>query len=52
MIDKKRNKPAISFHKPWLGGDGEGELIDTLRSGWLTVGPKAKNKVITRGFPQ
>ncbi|HUN58049.1 MAG TPA: DegT/DnrJ/EryC1/StrS aminotransferase family protein [Candidatus Binataceae bacterium] len=32
----------IPFHRPAIGPDEEREVIDTLRSGWITTGPKAK----------
>jgi dTDP-4-amino-4,6-dideoxygalactose transaminase len=32
----------IPFHRPSIGPDEEREVIDTLRSGWITTGPKAK----------
>jgi dTDP-4-amino-4,6-dideoxygalactose transaminase len=32
----------IPFHRPSIGPDEEHEVIDTLRSGWITTGPKAK----------
>jgi dTDP-4-amino-4,6-dideoxygalactose transaminase len=32
----------IPFHRPAIGADEEREVIDTLRSGWITTGPKAK----------
>ncbi|WP_433717417.1 DegT/DnrJ/EryC1/StrS family aminotransferase (plasmid) [Nocardia sp. CA-084685] len=33
---------ALPFALPLLGDAEEAEVIDTLRSGWLTTGPKAK----------
>jgi len=32
----------IPFHRPSIGPEEEREVIDTLRSGWITTGPKAK----------
>lgn len=32
----------LPFHSPWLGKEEEREILDTLRSGWLTTGPKTK----------
>ncbi|HTT76014.1 MAG TPA: DegT/DnrJ/EryC1/StrS aminotransferase family protein [Candidatus Binataceae bacterium] len=32
----------IPFHRPAIGAEEEREVIDTLRSGWITTGPKAK----------
>lgn len=32
----------VPFHRPALGPEEEREVIDTLRSGWITTGPKAK----------
>jgi dTDP-4-amino-4,6-dideoxygalactose transaminase len=32
----------VAFHRPSIGQDEEREVLDTLRSGWITTGPKAK----------
>jgi dTDP-4-amino-4,6-dideoxygalactose transaminase len=32
----------VPFHRPAIGPDEEREVLDTLRSGWITTGPKAK----------
>ena len=32
----------VAFHRPSIGEDEEREVLDTLRSGWLTTGPKVK----------
>ncbi len=32
----------VPFHRPVLGQEEEREVLDTLRSGWLTTGPKTK----------
>jgi dTDP-4-amino-4,6-dideoxygalactose transaminase len=32
----------IPFHRPAVGPDEEREVLDALRSGWITTGPKAK----------
>ncbi|OQA80722.1 MAG: UDP-4-amino-4-deoxy-L-arabinose--oxoglutarate aminotransferase [bacterium ADurb.Bin243] len=32
----------IPFHKAWFGPEEENEILDTLRSGWITTGPKTK----------
>jgi dTDP-4-amino-4,6-dideoxygalactose transaminase len=32
----------IPFHRPWIGPQEEAEIIDTLRSGWLTTGAKTR----------
>lgn len=32
----------LPFHRPSLGPEEEAEVLDTLRSGWLTTGPKTK----------
>ena len=32
----------VPFHRPTIGLEEEREVIDTLRSGWLTTGPKTK----------
>ena len=37
-------KPAqyISFSPPAIGEEEEREVLDSLRSGWITTGPKVK----------
>jgi len=30
----------IPFHKPYITDDEVGQVLDTVRSGWLTMGPK------------
>jgi dTDP-4-amino-4,6-dideoxygalactose transaminase len=43
MQKKSGTKTAETFchfHRPWLGEEEEREIIDTLRSGWLTTGAK------------
>jgi dTDP-4-amino-4,6-dideoxygalactose transaminase len=32
----------VPFHRPSLGPEEEQEVLDTLRSGWITTGPRAK----------
>jgi dTDP-4-amino-4,6-dideoxygalactose transaminase len=32
----------IPFHRPAIGPEEEREVVDALRSGWITTGPKAK----------
>lgn len=32
----------LSFHRPYIAKDEIQEVIDTLKSGWLTTGPKTK----------
>ncbi len=32
----------IPFHRPTLGPEEEQEVLETLRSGWLTTGPRCK----------
>jgi dTDP-4-amino-4,6-dideoxygalactose transaminase len=32
----------VAFHRPSMGPEEEREVIDALRSGWITTGPKAK----------
>lgn len=34
------NKDYLLFHKPFITEDEINEMIDTLRSGWLSMGPK------------
>ncbi|MBL8302010.1 MAG: DegT/DnrJ/EryC1/StrS family aminotransferase, partial [Ideonella sp.] len=35
-------QPYVPFALPDIGEDEIAEVVDTLRSGWLTTGPKAK----------
>jgi perosamine synthetase len=35
-------QPFIAFHKPSIGEDEIAAVVDTLRSGWLTMGPKTR----------
>src|SRR5262245_23245240 len=30
----------LPFHRPWIDDADIAEVVDTLRSGWLTMGPK------------
>lgn len=32
----------VPFHRPWIGQEEEREVLDSLRSGWLTTGPKTR----------
>ena len=34
------NKDFLLFHKPFIAEDEIDEMVDTLRSGWLSMGPK------------
>jgi len=36
------NRPFIPFHRPSIGQEEIDEVIATLRSGWLTTGPRAE----------
>ncbi len=41
MMAKKSGLPEfLAFHRPYLGSEEIEEVVDTLRSGWLTLGPK------------
>ncbi len=33
---------TVSFYKPSIGAEEIAEVIDTLKGGWLTTGPKTK----------
>jgi dTDP-4-amino-4,6-dideoxygalactose transaminase len=35
------NDPFIHFHRPSIGEEEITEVVETLRSGWLTTGPRA-----------
>lgn len=32
----------LPYHKPFLGAEEEASILDSMRSGWLTTGPKTK----------
>jgi dTDP-4-amino-4,6-dideoxygalactose transaminase len=32
----------LPFHRPWIDDEEIAEVVDTLRSGWLTLGPKTQ----------
>jgi dTDP-4-amino-4,6-dideoxygalactose transaminase len=34
------NEPFIHFHRPSIGEEEISEVVETLRSGWLTTGPR------------
>lgn len=34
------NKDFLLFHKPFISEDEVNEIVDTIRSGWLSMGPK------------
>lgn len=34
------NKDFLLFHKPFISEDEVNEIVDTVRSGWLSMGPK------------
>ncbi len=40
--DNTPNLPFLPFALPEIGEDEIAEVVDTLRSGWITTGPKAK----------
>src|SRR5688572_2684911 len=33
---------SVPFHRPSIGDEEIAEVVDTLRSGWLTTGPKVE----------
>ena len=37
-----RREEFLPFHKPYLGEEEIAEVVDTLKSGWLTLGPKTR----------
>jgi len=42
LIESEKTKPFLPFALPLIGKEEEDEVIDTLRSGWITTGPKTK----------
>ena len=41
-LQSKTSDKYVPFHRPSLGVEEEREVVDTLRSGWLTTGSKTK----------
>ncbi len=39
-MSETRRQEVLPFHRPFLGEEEIAEVVDTLRSGWLTMGPK------------
>lgn len=37
-----RRQTFLPYHQPLLGADEEASILETMRSGWLTTGPKTK----------
>ncbi len=37
-----RRQTFLPYHQPLLGADEEASVLETMRSGWLTTGPKTK----------
>ena len=37
------NDPFIHFHRPSIGEEEINEVVETLRSGWLTTGPSRRS---------
>jgi dTDP-4-amino-4,6-dideoxygalactose transaminase len=43
-LDKPpKSGPYTPLHEPWIGEEEEQEMLETLRSGWLTTGERTKN---------
>jgi dTDP-4-amino-4,6-dideoxygalactose transaminase len=38
----ERSELTVPFHRPSIGEEEIAEVVDTLRSGWLTTGPKVE----------
>jgi dTDP-4-amino-4,6-dideoxygalactose transaminase len=39
---KTRLPEFLPFHRPYMGEEEIAEVVDTLKSGWLTMGPKTQ----------
>jgi dTDP-4-amino-4,6-dideoxygalactose transaminase len=37
-----RRATFLPYHQPWLGPEEEASVLETMRSGWITTGPKTK----------
>ncbi|MFQ5904323.1 MAG: DegT/DnrJ/EryC1/StrS family aminotransferase, partial [Candidatus Binatia bacterium] len=46
----KKSNDLTPLHQPWLGEEEEKEILETLRSGWLTAGPRTRE--FERGFAE
>jgi dTDP-4-amino-4,6-dideoxygalactose transaminase len=42
MNDRSKDAPFLPFALPDIGEEEIAEVVDSLRSGWITTGPKAK----------
>ncbi len=40
MKDRPRRETFLPFSRPMIGEEEIAEVVDTLRSGWVTTGPK------------
>jgi perosamine synthetase len=40
QVTRLRRETFLPFHRPWIDEDEIQEVVHTLRSGWLTMGPK------------
>jgi perosamine synthetase len=41
-MSEKQEQPFLAFHRPNVGEEEIAAVVDTLRSGWLTMGPKTR----------
>ena len=41
-MEKKHSKRAISFSPPDIGDAEIAEVVEALKSGWITTGPRTK----------
>ncbi|MBP7503355.1 MAG: DegT/DnrJ/EryC1/StrS family aminotransferase, partial [Aquabacterium sp.] len=42
MSSASASQPFLPFALPEIGEEEIAEVVDTLRSGWVTTGPKAR----------
>jgi len=42
-MSDKQEQPFLSLHRPNIGEEEIAAVVDTLRSGWLTMGPKTRS---------
>ena len=40
QVTRPERETFLPFHQPWIGEEEIEEVVQTLRSGWLTMGPK------------
>ncbi len=42
LAAERRLLRRVPFHRPWMGPEEERAVVEALRSGWVTAGPKTR----------